>query len=350
MAETRTPITLLTGFLGAGKSTLLNKILGNSENGQVAVIVNEFGDVGLDHELIETTQEDITLLSSGCICCSIRGDLAKTIPNLIARRDKGELNFQRIVIETTGLADPAPIQRTFLTDPELTARVVLDGIVTVADAVNGPRTFDAQFEAVSQAAMADLILVSKTDLVTADAARSFRSRLEQLNAAAKIIDVNEAAQTPDLLWGRSAVNRDVTLGAALEWITPPASANSLDVLGNLSEFAPKRSVPAAPISAHEARIKTASMVSSKPLKRALLAKWLQEFAAVRGEQILRIKGIVFLEGEDVPMVLHGVQHTFDQPVPLKQWNKDDTTSRIVIIARDLSDTRLRRTLDKLRAA
>lgn len=348
MTETRLPVTLLTGFLGAGKSTLLNKVLADPGSGRIAVIVNEFGEVGLDHDLIEATSEEVVLLSSGCICCSIRGDLAQTIADLIERRTQGDLDFERVVIETTGLADPAPIQQTLLVDRFLATHTYLDGVVTLADAVNGPKTLDAQFEAVSQIATADLILLSKTDLATPAEVAAFRSRLAGLNATARIIDASEAAQAPGVLWGCSGLRRDVTPDAAVAWVSPQAALKGpADPLANLSGLAATGPAPA--FSPHDARISSESIILKQPIKDSVFDYWLDTLIGLRGADILRVKGIVFLEGIDTPFVFHGVQHIFDPPVPLKNWHMIDTTSRIVIIARDMSRPELQRSLDMLRS-
>ena len=357
-ADTRLPVTLLTGFLGAGKSTFLNKVLAHPDSGQIAVIVNEFGEVGLDNDLIESAEDEVILLSSGCICCSMRGDLADTIADLLKRRDAGEITFERVVIETTGLADPAPIQQTLLMDHYLAAHTRMDGVVTLADCANGPKTLDENFEAVSQAATADLILLSKTDLVTAAEVAAFKTRLEGLNPTARMENASAIGKTPTKIWGLSGVRRDVSAGDALAWMVRPQPNTSPlaglpgfdskpDPLANLSGFAPPPVT--SDFSPHDARIGSASIVLEQPLQDAVFDHWLDTLIELKGADILRVKGIVFLEGIETPFVFHGVQHIFDLPVPLKNWPKGDTTTRIVVIARDMSHPELQRSLDMLRA-
>jgi len=217
MTDKRVPLTLLTGFLGAGKTTLLNTVLEDTSAGHVAVIVNEFGEAGLDHDLIEQSSEEIILMQSGCLCCSIRGDLSKTISSLIGRKNRKEIEFDRLLIETTGLADPGPITQKLLVDTILARTTVLDGIVTVADAANGPKTLDAQFEAVSQVAMADLIIVSKTDLITTSEAENFQSRLRTINPSAKIIEANKGEGTSKQLWNLNALKAKSTKPEVVKW-------------------------------------------------------------------------------------------------------------------------------------
>ncbi|MBT8152580.1 GTP-binding protein [Epibacterium ulvae] len=348
MSETRLPVTLLTGFLGAGKSTLLNKVLSDGTSGRIAVVVNEFGEVGLDHDLIEATSEEVVLLTSGCICCSIQGDLAETLLDLVKRRDAGDLDFERIVIETTGLADPAPIQQTMLVDRTLTSIVYLDGVVTLVDAVNGQKTLDAQFEAVSQAATADLLLLTKTDLAQPEEIQSLRARLETLNTTAQMAEVAAAVSDPTMLWGLSGMRRDVTTIDALAWMSrDTAPAPAADPFANLSglNLQPKTES----FSPHDARIASASITLDGPLEDVVFDKWLDTLVALKGRDLLRLKGIVFIKGMEHPFVFHGVQHIFDLPVPLKNWPKGDTTSRIVVIARDMTPAQLERSLDMLRA-
>ncbi len=353
MADTRMPVTLLTGFLGAGKSTLLNKIIATPQTERIAVIVNEFGEIGLDHDLIETSGEEVLLMSSGCICCSIRDDLAQTISDLLERRKEGAFEFERIVIETTGLADPAPIQQTFLVDRILATTTRLDGIVTLVDAANGQDTLDAQFEAVSQAATADLLLLTKAELVSGEELASLHKRLEGLNPTADILRVDDAVRSPERLWGLSGLKQDTTPQNALAWMsrdaTPVATFPQVtaDPLANLSGLASAQ--PTSTFSPHDERIATASIILDVPLEDAIFDRWLDTLVALKGRDLLRVKGIVFLKGIETPFVFHGVQHIFAPPVALRGWDKEDTQTRIVVIARDMTEAELNRSLDMLRA-
>lgn len=344
--DPRLPVTLLTGFLGAGKTTLLNALLQDAAAGRIAVIVNEFGEAGLDHDLIETSEEDVILMQSGCLCCSIRGDLSRTVSDLLARRDSGDIAFDRVIIETTGLADPRPILQTMLVDPALASNLRMDGVVTLADAAAGPRTLDAQFEAVSQAAMADLIVISKTDLVSKTDAAAFQDRLRAMNPTARITLADHGNVPAKTLFGLSGIRRDVDAATAMAWLSSPRT--KADPLANLSGLAPASNPPAP--SPHDTRIQSVSVVLEHPLTDGAFNLWLDTLIALKGPDILRVKGIVFLEGIEKPFVFHGVQHIFDPPVQLDDWSESNTRSRIVVIARDVSRPMLQHSFDMLRAS
>ena len=250
MQVPRIPVTLLTGFLGAGKTTLLNSVLSDASSGRIAVIVNEFGEAGLDHDLIEEVSEEIVLMQSGCLCCSVRGDLSKTVMELIQKRAKGSIQFERIVVETTGMADPCPILQTFSRDPYLVRNVRMDGVVTVVDAVNGQATMDAQFEAVSQVAMADLLILSKTDLVSSSKTTALSERLRSANPTAEILLPKVDDFSPSELWGLTGLRETASQAQALAWTTPQAA----DPFANLSGLSSK------PVSVLEARPHDLSLI------------------------------------------------------------------------------------------
>jgi G3E family GTPase len=336
MAPTRrrTPVTLLTGFLGSGKTTLLNRLLRDASAGRVAVIVNEFGEVGLDHDLIESTAEALTLMRSGCLCCTVRGDLAGTLLDLGRRRAAGDIAFDRVVIETTGLADPTPILHTLTVDPMIADGYALDGVVTTADAVTGDATLDTQFEAVNQIAMADRIVVTKTDVAPHDRTAAFEARLRAINPAAPLLRPLSARFEPGALFDIGGLAAEGAPLRALSWLGGPgASHPALD--RPLSGLKPADRRPAPVGFAHDARIASLSCVIDRPIAPRMFDLWLETLMAMMGQDILRLKAIVHIEGIETPFALHGVRHVLEPPAPLPRWPSDDRATRIVIIGRDL---------------
>ncbi|KEJ87756.1 CobW family GTP-binding protein [Sulfitobacter donghicola] len=349
--DTRIPVTLLTGFLGAGKTTLLNHLIRDPDAGRVAVIMNEFGDVGLDHDLIEEATEETVLLQSGCLCCAILGDLAKTLEGLIAKRKAGQISFDRVVIETSGIAEPAPIVHTLATDFGIAQAFRLDGVVTLADAATGMKTLDQQFEAVNQIAMADVIILSKTDLVDPFDLSRFEKRLDGINTSARRIRADQGCVPMGTLFGLSAMRTGVSTDELDDWLGIAQETVKPDPLAGLSGLAPAPAppaafTPAAP-AAHDHRINSASITVAEPIPANVFDFWLDTLIALRGPNILRMKGILHVEGLEYPFIFHGVQHIFDAPVPFKSWSGTDTTSRVVIIARDMAKAELEASLEML---
>jgi G3E family GTPase len=364
----RVPLTLITGYLGAGKTTLLNALLRDSSAGRIAVVVNEFGDVGLDHDLIVETTEETVLLSSGCMCCTVRGDLVQALEGLFEKRSAGKLDFDRIVIETTGLADPAPILHTLIVTPSLGAALRMDGVVTVCDAVNGPATLDRGFESVQQIAMADVLVLSKTDLVTPTQAATFRARLSSIAPGAQVVTATRGAVQASALFGHGAPDIDGALPEAEAWVNAPAYALSslpLPVLANPAAPAAYASPSyglfgmvsnqgaglmssIAPAAHHDDRISSVSMVFDDLIHPIMLDIWLETLIAARGPDILRIKAVIWVDSFDTPFVIHGVQHIIDPPIRLARWNGTDRKSRVVVIGRDLPRNVLLESLDVLK--
>jgi G3E family GTPase len=312
----RIPIILITGFLGSGKTTLLGKLLRHPGMDHAAVIINELGDIAIDHQLVAASSEQMTLLGNGCLCCTVRTDLQETLRELFIKRRAGEvIDFDRVFVETTGLADPVPVLHSFQSDGLLGAQYRLDGVVTVVDAVNGMGQLDTMPEAVKQAAVADRIVLSKTDLSNA---KELISRLKTLNPYVSITTAIQGEIDPALL---------VNLG--------PGSAKALPAelnrwLGDGNTYLGK-----ALKGNHDPSIKAFSLRFERPFTWDSLNAALQALTALRGPDLLRVKGIVNVAGEAGPVAIHGVQHVFHPPLKLGSWHGDERRSRIVFIVRNI---------------
>ena len=316
------PVTVLTGFLGAGKTTLLNRLLRRPELAGTAVLVNEFGEIGLDHLLVEKLDEDTVLLNAGCLCCTVRGDLVRALRGLEPRLAAGEV--RRVVIETTGLADPAPVLHTLMGDAAVAVRYRLDGVVTVVDAVNAAAQMDAQPEAVRQVAVADRLVLSKTDLAGPAQVAALTARLRRLNPAAPLLTAVRGEIDPAALLDCGLFDADGKIADVRAWLDAEAFA----------AHAPHHHHH--DVNRHDARIQAFCLTWDKPLHWQGVGMCLEMLIGTRGESLLRVKGILNLVGQERPVAIHGVQHLFHEPVLLPGWPAgDDRSSRLVFITRDL---------------
>ena len=341
-ASTLIPVTLLTGFLGSGKTTVLNHVLKQPEMAATAVIVNEFGEIGIDHLLVESATDDVVLLNSGCLCCTVRGDIVDTLLNLFVGRAGGKIpHFTRVVIETTGLADPAPILHTLISDPLIAARYTLDGVVTTVDAVNGAGTLDRQPEAVKQAAVADRLLLTKTDLADPAATAALKARLAALNPTAPLFSPAQGAVDPALLFNLGFYDPQTKSVDVQRWLRDEAFE-----AGHQHHDGQHHDEHDRPdVNRHDDHIRAFCITRERPISWAALSTWLDALATMRGDDLLRLKAIVALSdrpGE--PVVVHGVQHLFHPPVLLPQWPSDDHRTRMVFITRDLPKEAIEQTL------
>jgi G3E family GTPase len=388
----RLPISVLTGFLGSGKTTLLSRVIRDPSMARTAVVINEFGEVGLDHLLVAKADENTVLMDSGCICCTIRSDLSETLRDLYLKRLRGEVpEFDRLVIETTGLADPAPILHTLMTDPLISSRFRLDGVVTTVDAVHGMGQLDSQEESLKQAAVADRVVLTKTDIADPAVVKNLRHRLKHLNPGAVQVD----AQTPDalasLLFEAGLYNPATKSLDVQRWLKAEAydggpgghdqtghdhaghdhaghdhehegcdhnhghCAHDHDGHGKAHHenhdhdghghdghghdhhhghdhdhhhgHNPNR---------HSDRIHSFCLTVDQPLPWEGVIGFFESLSSLQGENILRVKGLLNIQESPRPIVVHGVQHLFHPPVQLDAWPDADHRSRIVFIVKDLS--------------
>jgi G3E family GTPase len=309
-ADGKLPVALVTGFLGSGKTTLIASLLGHPGMGETAVIVNELGEIGIDHHLLRRVDERTVLLKTGCVCCSLRGDLADELRDLLGRRNRGEIPaFERVVVETTGLADPAPVVYTLLSEPVVKHHYELACIVTTVDAQHGLR----REESFRQAAAADTLVLTKTDL---GSAVSLAERLAQLNPAARVLEASFGNVEPDVLFAPAEHPREVAASAA---------------------------------AAGHGEVRAVTIVVDETLDWTAFGIWLTMLLQARGSEIFRVKGLLDV-GAPGPLLLNGVQHVVHPPVHLDAWPDSDRRSRLVFIGLGLERNELERSLAAFNAA
>ena len=329
------PLTVLTGFLGAGKTSLLNRLLKDPALAGTAVLINEFGEIGLDHLLVEKISDDLVLLPSGCVCCTMRGDLIDALERLLRDLDNRRANLTRVVLETTGLADPAPVLHTVMVHPYLVMRYRLDGVVTVVDAVNGLATIEQHPEAMKQAAAADRLALAKTDLLDTperrETADALRARLKRLNPAAPILDIAAGEATAARLINCGLYDPDSKVPDVRRWLAEEAYA-AADAHGHHHH--------------DEERIRSLTLATERALPAATFDMFLDLLRGMHGPNLLRVKGIIKIaESPDEPVVIHGVQHVFHPPTSLPAWPDDDRRTRLVFITCDMDPRAIRELFD-----
>jgi len=359
----RIATTVITGFLGSGKTTLLNALLTQDGMDKTAVLINEFGEIGLDHLLVREVSEDVVLLNSGCICCSVRGDLISGLRDLFVKRTRGEIpEFDRVIIETTGLADPAPILHTLMTDPLLTTKFRLDSVLTTVDALHGAGQLDNHPESVKQAAVADRILMTKADLADDATRTTLESRLRALNPAAPIYPVINGDIAVSKLFNAGLYDPATKSMDVQKWLRDEAYEHHGDEHhhdahdhGHGHEHGHSHDHEhhhnhSHDVNRHDDHIRSFCITFDEPIHWDAFVTWAEIFTQMRGESLLRVKGILNLVGEDAPVAIHAVQHVFHPPASLPAWPSDDHRSKIVFITRDLGPQVIRESLYHLNAA
>jgi G3E family GTPase len=306
------PVTVLTGYLGAGKTTLLNRVLSEQHGKKYAVIVNEFGELGIDNELVVAADEEVFEMNNGCICCTVRGDLIRIIEGLMKRKGR----FDAILIETTGLADPAPVAQTFFVDDDVRSRTRLDSIITVVDAKHFLSRLEDSHEAAEQVAFADTVLLNKVDLVSPEEAARVEARIRAINPMAQIFRTDHCALPVADLLDRGAFDLDRILEIEPKFLEEDDHE-------------------------HDDKITSVSLQATRPLDAEKFNAWISDLLRVRGVDILRCKGIIDLKNSPVRFVFQGV-HMLMNGAPGKPWQFGEArVSKFVLIGRDLDETELR---------
>jgi G3E family GTPase len=344
------PVTVLTGFLGSGKTTVLNHLLRQPALNGVVAIINEFGEVALDHLLVESSEDRLALLDNGCICCSVREDLIETLADLASRRAAGTIPpFHRVLVETTGLADPVPVLHTLMTAPDIVARYRIDGVVATVDAVNGTHTLDAHGEAVRQIAVADRLLVTKTDLAAADALARLDARLAAINSVAVRSHVRNGLVDPADVLDAGLFDPAARSAEIVRWFEVASQAAN-EPHDHAHHHCEDEHCDHHGHHVRDTGVSSYSLIIDEPVQGEAFMRWLDYVAALRGEDLLRFKAIVNVaEQPDAPIVVHGVQHVFHPSITLQGWPSADRRSRLVFIVRGIPREVIENTLCKFAA-
>jgi G3E family GTPase len=336
------PLSVITGFLGAGKTTLLNRLLRDPGLRDTAVLVNEVGEIGLDHLFYEILDGETVLLPGGCLCCSVRGDLIISLEDILRGQDNGKNTpFRRVVIETTGLADPASVLHAVMTHPYLVQRYRLDGVITLVDTVNANATLDGHREAVKQAAVADRLVLTKTDLAGADVVASVRARLKALNPGAPILDAAKGEATAAALLDAGLYDPASKIPDVKRWLAEAAveAAEHAHHHHDADDHDHHH-------HHHDENIRVFTLASEEAIPAATLELFLDLLRSVHGAKLLRLKGIVRLAEEpEQPVVLHAVQHVMHPPARLSAWPDQDRRSRLVCVTWNLEPSVVRGLFD-----
>jgi len=338
------PVSVLTGFLGAGKTTLLNRLLKDPALADTAVIINEFGDVAIDHLLVESSSDGIIQLADGCLCCTVRGDLVDTLADLIDRLQTGRIaKLKRVIIETTGLADPAPVLQSIMGHPALVQAYRLDGVVALVDAVNGAATLDSHVEAVKQVAVADRIVLAKMDIVDDPGAlEALRARLRELNPSAPIIDAQAPQAGYAALFECGLYNPETKTADVRRWLGEEAQHAELHH-GHGHDHDHASHDHAHDHHRHDERIRSFTLLHDRPVPFSTIEMFLDLLGSAHGDKLLRMKGIIEIaEDPSRPLVVHGVQSLLHPPVRLPSWPDDVRGTRLVLITLDMPEDYIRR--------